>query len=89
MTFDVGGARYLSSLQLSLADPPAGLSVKSASPGKDGLDVVLQADAAKSKPGTRGNLVLEVHAKGPFAKAGSGKRQVATLPAFAFEVVEK
>ncbi len=88
--FDLGGARYMGNLKLALTDPPAGLSVKSVSPVKEGMEVVLQADPTKSKPGMRGNLVLEVftNAKGPFNKSGQ-RRQVAVLPAFAFEVVGK
>jgi hypothetical protein len=56
-------------------------------------DLVLQSDAAKTKPGLRGNLIVEVSGeRAPAAKAGKAKanRQripLGVLPAIPFEVV--
>lgn len=81
-------------LQLELNDPPDGLSIQKVSSSADGADIVLSADAAKLKPGLRGNLILNAYASRggdtPKGKSNSARRAlVGTLPAVPFEIVAK
>lgn len=81
-------------LQLELNDPPDGLAIEKVSPSTGGADIVLSADAAKLKPGLRGNLVFQAYASRG-GDAGKGKQTnqrralVGTLPAVPFEIVGK
>jgi len=81
-------------LQLELNDPPDGLTIQKVSSSADGADIVLSADAAKLKPGLRGNLILNAYASRggdtPKGKQNSQRRAlVGTLPAVPFEIVAK
>jgi len=80
-------------VQLELSEPPEGISIKSVSPVGLGTEIVLQSDAAKVKPGLKGNLIVHVFASRPQA-SGKAKPQgnrprvpAATLPAIPFEIV--
>ena len=57
---EVGGpARAMAQqLRMELSDPPEGISIKSFGPSADGLEIVFQSDAAKVKPGGKGNLIV-------------------------------
>ena len=46
-------------VQLTLSEPPDGLSIQKITPNEDGLDIMLHADAAKLKPGWKGNAIVE------------------------------
>jgi hypothetical protein len=75
---------------MALNDPPEGVSIQSVTPARDGVSVVLRAQADKAKPGLKGNLILEVFRE-VAANAGrqAPRRQpLGTLPAIPFEVVE-
>jgi hypothetical protein len=80
-------------LRLELSDPPEGIAIKSTSPSSDGIDLVLESDAAKVKPGMKGNLIVTAFMRRPGApgkvKPPAGQRgvPVATLPAVPFEIV--
>jgi len=77
----------------SLNDPPPGVELKSATPVADGAEIELQCDAAKAKPGTKGNLIFDISTeRTPPAAAGrppANRQRVAmgTLPAVPFEIV--
>ena len=82
-------------LLLELSDPPDGITVKNTSPSGWATEMVLQCDAAKVKPGLKGNLIINVFvvqevspekakAKGP---AGQRRNSAGTLPAIPFEIV--
>jgi len=81
-------------LQLELNDPPEGLAIEKVSPSSDGADIVLSADAAKLKPGLRGNLVFNAYAsRAGDARKGkqnnSRRALLGALPAVPFEIVGK
>jgi hypothetical protein len=83
-------------LQWSLSEPPDGLSIQKATPTEVGVDIVLRADAARLKPGWKGNAILEASVErvpqNQNAKAkNAAKRQVSlgVLPAVPLEVVGK
>jgi hypothetical protein len=58
-----------------LSEPPDGVTIKNISPVPDGIEIVLQSDAAKTKPGLSGNLIVNVLA-GNAMPTGKGKAQV-------------
>ncbi len=83
----------LAKAELALSSPPNGISIKEVSPLGKAAAVVLQSDAAKTRAGLKGNLILTVTVK-RFPPTGKGKPRgqprlvpVATLPAIPFEVV--
>jgi hypothetical protein len=69
--------------------------LRNASPGREGTEIVLQCDAAKAKPGLRGNLIVNISAE-RVAQAAKGATQanrqrvsLGTLPAVPFEIVAR
>jgi hypothetical protein len=75
-----------------LNDAPEGVSIASTSPGPNGTEIVLQCDAAKAKPGVRGNLIVNISAerKPPAGAAAQANRQrisLGAIPAIPFEIV--
>ena len=88
------GPRIAERVQFELNNPPEGITIQSASPVRDGVEIVLQTDAAKVKPGLKGNLIIngyvpraaETNAAKP--KANSNQRMpLGTLPAIPFEII--
>lgn len=76
-----------------MSEPPDGVTIKNISSVPDGIAIVLQSDAAKTKPGLSGNLIVNVLA-GNAMPTGKGKAQVnkrplTTLPAVPFEIVAR
>jgi len=86
--------RTLEKIQFELVDPPDGISVAESSLNGQEAEFVLQADAAKAKPGVLGNLVVTmVGERAPAAndKPAAPRRQrlpMGTLPALPFEIVK-
>jgi hypothetical protein len=85
----------LGKIQLQLNDPPDGITLRSEFQGAEGPSIVLQSDAAKVKPGVKGNLIIDVFAV-TGQEAGKKKPQAARrlaplgiLPALPFEVVTR
>ena len=81
--------RIADQVLLALNAPPEGVSIESVTPTRDGVTVVLHADA-KIKPGIRGNLILDAFIERPAPAAGpTAKRRqlLGTLPAIPFEIV--
>lgn len=81
--------------QLELNDAPEGIAIGSVSPSGSGAEIVFKSDAAKVKPGLKGNLVVNIMA-GPPPGAAKAKKQttnrrfaVGTLPAIPFEIVAR
>jgi len=79
--------------RLQLSDPPDGISIGDISPTADGAAISFKADAAKVKPGLKGNLIVEaftektpppVDGKTPAKNRWSN----GFLPAIPFEVVD-
>jgi hypothetical protein len=86
------GVRTFEKIEFELSEPPDGIALRDLVLGGSGAEFVLQADAAKSKPGFRGNLIVTVTGERvPPANAPSGavRRRVTllTLPAIAIEIL--
>jgi hypothetical protein len=100
--------RFLEKIQYELSEPPEGITIQDAASDQQGTgsptrnsalgvpaDLVLQSDAAKTKVGLRGNLIVQVFgARAPGAKAGKAKANqpripLGVLPAIPFEVVRQ
>jgi hypothetical protein len=88
-------SNLLSKVQYELSEPPEGIELRNASPGRDGTEIVLQCDAAKAKPGLKGNLIVNISAE-RVAQAADGRPQanrqrvsLGTLPAVPFEIVAR
>lgn len=85
--------RMAEALQFELSEPPDGITIQRVSPNREGAEIVLASDAAKTKAGLTGNLIVNAFAGKP---GGDGKGKgvgnprrapVGSLPALAFEVV--
>lgn len=88
-------------VEFELSEPPEGIAIEGveagSKPGRpgQGVAIVLRSDAAKVKPGLKGNLIVNVFTA-RLPASGSEKPQAsrprvpsATLPAIAFEVVTR
>jgi hypothetical protein len=88
------GVRTFEKVQLELSEPPEGISVREVSLDQQNAQIVLQADAAKVKPGLRGNLIVEMSgertppAAPTKAKANRQRVPLGFLPAIPFEIVK-
>jgi hypothetical protein len=79
--------RLAGQVQLSLNEPPDGITIESVAPVNGGLAVTLRADPAKAKPGLKGNLILDAYVERPDAKTVVRRRQLlGTIPAIPFEI---
>jgi hypothetical protein len=82
----------LDRVRFELSDPPEGIVLKSVSPSSAGSELVFQTDAAKVKPGMKGNLIVAAYPKAASppgkAKPKAARRAapLTTLPAIAFEI---
>ena len=87
-------SNFANRIEFELSEPPEGITIKDVSSSEEGAEIVLQSDAAKVKPGLKGNLIVTISAK-KAAASGKGKPKasqrrsmpMATLPAIPFEVV--
>ena len=82
-------------IQFELSAPPEGISLKEVSRAQDGMEIVLECDAAKVKPGLKGNLIVNIigermppagNARGP---ANRQRIPLGTLPAIPFEIIQR
>jgi hypothetical protein len=77
--------------QIRLLDPPEGITIKGTASDKGRLEILLEADAAKVKPGLAGNLIAAFAAKDPTPpgapKINPKRVPLGSLPAIPFEVV--
>lgn len=82
----------LSNLRFELDDPPEGIAIQETTAVPGGAEIVLRCDAAKAKPGLRGNLIIDLSAERtpPATKAqpAGAKQRVAlgSLPALPFQI---
>ena len=85
--------QYASALSVQLNEPPEGITIQDMTRRADGIAIVLRADAAKIKPGLRGNLIVDGYFERPNTpgqpvRPRSQRTQpIGTLPAIPFEVV--
>jgi hypothetical protein len=86
---------FANRFQLELSEPPEGITLGKLSPVGEGAEFELSSDAAKAKPGLKGNLIVNILQGQALAAATKNKKQgnqrrasVGTLPAIPFEVVQ-
>jgi hypothetical protein len=75
---------------LVLSDPPEGISIKGVERSRDGVEILIQSDAAKVQPGQKGNLILTAASKKSASTGGKVKTKAmasVTLPAIAYEII--
>lgn len=83
-------SRVAQRFHLELDEPPDGITIQKITPTPAGMEVLLQSDAATTKVGLKGNLVLSAFAENNKAAQGQQNRRrapVAFVPAIPFEVV--
>jgi hypothetical protein len=80
-------------VQPELSEPPEGISIRTFLPSREGMEVMLQSDVAKAKPGQKGSLTIKVFGQ-KTETPEKDKPQVTkqhvllgTLPAIPFEIV--
>jgi hypothetical protein len=90
------GNAFMSRVQFELNEPPEGIGIQKVSPTGDGAEILLYSDAAKAKPGLKGNLIVAVVATNTPAPPARGnapanqrRASMGTLPAIPFEIVKK
>jgi hypothetical protein len=88
------GMAFTNRVRLELSEPPDGIALGNVSPVDAGTEIELRSDAAKAKPGLKGNLIVNILPGQGVAAAAKNKKQgnqpraaVGTLPAIPFEVV--
>jgi len=75
-------------VRLELDDPPEGITISKVSSLRLSSEIVLESDAAKVKPGQKGNLIIGVFPAGPGGGRGPRARTpIGSLPAIPFEIV--
>jgi len=88
------GGAFANRVRLELSEPPEGIALGNVSPFSEGTEIELRSDAAKTKPGLKGNLIVNIMPGQALVAAKKNKKQgnqpraaVGTLPAIPFEVV--
>jgi hypothetical protein len=84
-------ARFAEKLQMELSDPPEGISIQNVTTTRDYTEITLAGDATKTKPGLKGNLIINAFAPRPPAKdrpqANARRDPLGMLPAIPFEII--
>jgi hypothetical protein len=81
--------------QPELSESPDGIIIRSFLPSREGMEIMLQSDAAKVKPGQKGNLIVKVFGQQnemPEKNMPQMNKQrvlLGTLPSIPFEIVER
>jgi hypothetical protein len=91
----IPGPAFTNNFDLELDAPPDGISLEKISAAGTQAEITLRSDAAKIKPGAKGNLIVNITNKSPQqpARAGAPARAnqkppvLGTLPAIPFEIV--
>ena len=86
VTIPVPNQRLGGPVVMALSEPPDGITIQSVTPARDGVSVVLKADA-KAKQGLRGNLILDAFVERAQQPAQRRRQPLGTLPALPFEVI--
>jgi len=87
--------RTLSRVQFELSEPAEGIAVREASLTQERAEFVLECDAAKVKPGLKGNLIVNMFGERTPAPgtqpAPANRRRIplGTLPAIPFEITPR
>lgn len=82
---------FFKQVRLELDEPPEGIAIKEVADDPAGLAIVLTADAAKVKPGQKGNLIVNIFFEvAPADKDGKpGQKRnfpIGVLPAIPYEI---
>jgi hypothetical protein len=86
-------ASAITKLDFELSEPPDGLDLRP--PVEGGNEIVIQCDAAKAKPGLKGNLIVNLVGERTVTPANGTSRpatqrvQLGALPAMPFEIVAR
>jgi hypothetical protein len=77
--------RLADTLRLELNQPPEGVTIQEVETVREGVAIILKADATKVKAGLKGNLIVDAYME---RAANPGRRvPLGTLPAIPFEIV--
>lgn len=80
-------------VRAELQNPPEGIRIESVTPNKDGIEIAFCADPKKIKPGSRGNLIVELNATQTQTKGDKPPVRkhwtVGLLPAIPYELAKK
>lgn len=94
--FGAGRGALANRFDFELSEPPEGVSLGAATPGKGVVDLAIRCDATKVKPGLQGNLIVQVYPAASGTNAAKARPQanrrrvpLATLPAIPFETVRQ
>ena len=86
---------FATRFQFDLSEPPEGIALGKVSPISEGAEIELRSDAAKTRPGLKGNLIVNIFPGQALAAAQKNKKQgnqrrpaVGALPAIPFEIVQ-
>jgi hypothetical protein len=86
---------FANRFRLDLNEPPEGIALGKVSASREGAELELRSDAAKVKPGLKGNLIVDILPAQALNAGKKNKKQgnqvkvaVGTLPAIPFEVVQ-
>jgi hypothetical protein len=86
---------FANRFKLELNEPPEGITLGKVVPTSEGAEIELCSDAAKAKPGLKGNLIINIFQGQALVAAAKNKKQanqrrasVGTLPAIPFEIVQ-
>ena len=80
-------------VHLELDEPPEGITIEKESPTRQGTEIVVKCDAAKIKPGLKGNLIVNAFAVRSAETSPENTRPrgrptpLGMLPAIPFEIV--
>jgi len=87
------GLRLFEKIEFQLSEPPDGVVIGELSLNAGGAEFFVRADAARAKPGLKGNLIVTVSGERVPANANAQQKPaarrripMATLPAISFEV---
>ncbi len=85
------GPMFTNNFQLELSEPPEGVTLGAVVLGRGEAALELRCDAAKVKPGLKGNLIVNAFAGRPPAtgrgQANNRRPAAGTLPTIPFEIV--
>jgi hypothetical protein len=90
LRFSVPATTFFGKLEYELNEPPDGVTIASSGPTREGTEIVLKSDADATKPGQKGNLIINI-----FSAVGGDKNKkkvrlpIVTLPAVPYEVVTR
>lgn len=94
--FGAGRGALANRFEFELSDPPEGISLGTVTPGKGVVELAIESDPAKVKPGLQGNLIVQVYPAAAGTNTAKSKPQanrrrvpLATLPAIPFETVRQ